>query len=98
MISDKQFKLVRTASMGYGCGYGDCKIKQTPNHIIFEFYNAGWSLNEEEDMELKRKVIPEIDDHPITIYAFRTAYLDKKSYEGLETIKIKSYRYKFERD
>jgi len=98
MISDKHFNMVCEVAVNYGRGYGKCTIKETPKHIIFEFYNAGWSECEEEDSILKSKVRPDIDDHPITIYAFRKAYLDTKSYAGLETIKIKSYTYKFKRD
>lgn len=98
MISDKQFKIVRKVAENYGAGYGHCTIKQTPKHIIFEFYNAGWSECEEEDSKLKRQVRPEIDDHPISIYIFTTGYLDKKSYEGIKTIKIRKYQYKLERE
>jgi hypothetical protein len=94
MFHDRLFKIVRNCAEGYG----NCIIKQTPNHIIFEFYNAGWSTYEEADSELQRMVMPTIKDHPMSVYIFNTKYLDEKSYAGLNAEKIKSYIYKLKKD
>jgi hypothetical protein len=98
MLHDKQFLKVRKVADNYGCGYGNCKIIQTKNHIIFEFYNAGWSDNEFVDVSLQRKVRPTIDEHPISVYIFNKAYLDKESYEDMMMVHQKKYCYRITRD
>lgn len=97
MIHDKFFEIVKDAAKGYGCGYGECRIIETKEHIIFEFYNAGWSECEYEDMKLQRKVHPIVNDHPISVYVFKKAYLNKKVYDDLEMTKKNTYVYKIKR-
>lgn len=97
-ISDKQFKKVLDVALDYGAGYGKCNIIETPNHIIFEFYNAGWSTCEADDSKLMRQVQPEVNNHPISIYTFKKGYLEIDTWNKLEMVKRKKYQFTFRRD
>jgi len=53
-------------------GFGKAKITELKSKIIIELYNAGFSENEELDMEFDRRYKSNIimDYHPITIAEF----------------------------
>jgi hypothetical protein len=94
----KAFKEVLKTANHYGCGYGTCTIKETPNHIIIEFYNAGWSECEEVDYALQKKVIPDINNHPMSVYIFPKYLVDMKLLLPFNVMKISSYKYMLNRD
>jgi len=53
-------------------GYGTAKLYETENHFVLEMYNAGFSDNEDMDMEIKSTKMINLrliyDEHPMTIF------------------------------
>lgn len=97
-IHERQFIKVLNAAWDYHQEYGKVTIKEAPRHIIIEFYNGGWSANEDIDAQLEQVVRATISDHPMHIYIFDKGLLDKKTYEKIVRTKIKKYIYKLVRD
>lgn len=97
-IHEKQFEKVKDAMWDYKEQYGKVTVKETPRYIIVEFYNGGWSDNEDIDNELQQKVRASISDHPMHIYTFDKMLLKKKSYEMITRTKVKKYIYKMVRE
>jgi hypothetical protein len=81
----------------YGAGCGSCRIYETDRHVVFEFYNAGFSPNECDDAGLRQVAKPFLDDHPITLYVFGKANLPDNVLErvrgDVDYKRLNAYRY-----
>ena len=94
---EKRFDRVADMMWKYDLNYGKITIKETPRFLIIEFYTGGWSVNEELLAELRMKATPQIDDGTITIYSFNKGLLSRACYTMFNTMKCKSYTYRFVR-
>lgn len=97
MKADERLTKMMELWVHYNLDYGTIQIKETPRHLIIEFYNGGWSENEEVDMELRQICPPTIDHHPMTIYVFHKVLLNPEIVKKVSeiSIKIKTYKYNF---
>lgn len=86
------------AAWDYHNDYGKVTIIETPKHLIVEFYNGGWSENEEIEMILEQTVLADVRDHPMHVYTFDKRLIDPSTYAGIGRKKQKKYTYKVVRD